>query len=200
MITTVVFDLFSTLVHAEGKRTYLKLFNELGLSSEEMREARRVCMTENFDSLGDLANRLMPGSKIDVQQYNQEVLAEIDSAQIYPETKDVLVRLRREGYLIGMISNLASPFKDVFFNFGLDAKIDSYVFSCDVGMCKPDPEIYLRLLREMGVRPEHALMTGDKMHADVYGPLGIGMNAIHLDRTGKATHSIQSLEGVFDYL
>lgn len=200
MITTVVFDLFSTLVHVEGKKTYLKLFTELGLTPEQMHTARRTCMMENFDSLGDLANRLVPGSTIDVRKYNKEVLAEIDSAQLYPETKDVLVKLRREGYRIGMISNLATPYKNVFFDFYLHKKIDSYVFSCDVGMYKPDPQIYLHLLREMGVRPEQTLMTGDKEHSDVLGPRGVGMNTMHLDRTGEASHSILTLDGVFEYL
>ncbi len=74
------------------------------------------------------------------------------------------------------------------------------LFSCDVGLTKPDSRIYQMMTDRLNINPQQALMTGDKVHADVDGPRAIGMRAVHLDRSNATSNSILTLDGVFDYL
>ena len=101
---------------------------------------------------------------------------------------------------LGLISNLASPYRKPFFDLGLDIYFDEVLFSCDVGLTKPDPKIYQTMIDKLNINPEQALMTGDKVHADVDGPKAIGMRAIHLDRFKKSSNSISTLDRVLNLL
>ncbi len=201
----VIFDLYGTLLYlAKETKPYARLFAELGLQRpEELKEARHIALTENFESLVDLVRRINPNGHsklIDFVSYEREVEEERASATLYPETRDVLEKLGDRELKLGLISNLASPYRKPFFDFGLDQYFDHILFSCDVGLTKPDSRIYQRMIDQLNINPEQALMTGDKVHADVDGPRAIGMRAVHLDRSNVTTNGILTLTGTFDYL
>jgi HAD superfamily hydrolase (TIGR01549 family) len=201
-IQVVVFDLFGTLLYlAKETSPYVKLFTNMDLQNpDEFRRAHRIAITEDFDDLAGLVRRIKPKTQIDTVSYEQEVEEEQASAQIYSETKKVLNKLKDQKIRMGLISNLASPYRAPFFNLGIDGYFEKILFSCDVGLRKTDPRIYKKIIQQFEVDPAYILMVGDKIHADVNGPISAGMNAVHLDRTGKSQGSISTLEGVFQYL
>lgn len=201
----VIFDLYGTLLYlAKETKPYAKLFADLDLHSDsELKSARHIALTENFDRLADLAERIKPNgqfSSIDFISYQQEVEEERNLATVYPETRDVLEKLGDRKLKLGLISNLASPYCKPFFDLGLDIYFDEVLFSCDIGLTKPDPRIYQIMMDRLNINPGQALMNGDKVHADVDGPKAIGMRAVHLDRSRGSVNSISTLDGVFDYL
>ncbi len=199
----VIFDLYGTLLYlARETKPYARLFADLGLQRpEELKVARHIALTENFDYLTALVQRIKPNgefSSIDFVSYQQEVEEERASATAYPETRDVLEKLGDRKLKLGLISNLASPYCKPFFDLGLDIYFDEVLFSCDVGLTKPDSRIYQLMTDKLNVKPEQAFMAGDKVHADVDGPKAIGMRAVHLDRSKSLSNSISTLDGVFD--
>ena len=198
----VIFDLFGTLLYlAQETRPYARLFQDLGIHTpEEVRQARRIAITEHFEELSSLVERIKPGSHIDTQSYQQEIERERQSATLYQETIPVLDKLQRSGLKVGLISNLASPYKKPFFDLGLQQYFQEIIFSCDIGLQKPDQKIYRIMIRKLDVDPANVLMTGDKVHADVDGPRSIKIKAVHLDRKHSSEHSIMNLEGIFQYL
>jgi HAD superfamily hydrolase (TIGR01509 family) len=200
-IQAIVFDLYGTLIYlANETKPYAKLFRGIGLQTpDDLRQARRIALSENFDNLSDFANIIKPNSQVDFNAYQQELEKELASASLYPETLNVLTQLKEQGVKLGLISNLATPYKNPFFNLGLGEYFDEVLFSCDVGLRKPNPRIYQKMLEKLTITPSHALMTGDRMHADVDGPKSVGMNAVHLDRANISSNSISSLEGLFQY-
>lgn len=201
-IQAVVFDLFGTRIYlTDETKPYARLFANVGLQTpKEFKHARRIALTENFDDLASLIKRIKPNTKIDFEPYEPEVEKERASASIYPETKKVLDQLREQKIRLGLISNLASPYKKPFFNLGLNEYFDEVLFSCDVGLIKPDSKIYQKIIESLRINPAQVLMIGDKIHNDVDGPKSIGMNAILIDRIKNSSQSISSLEGVFQYL
>ena len=201
-IQAVVFDLYGTLIYlANETKPYAILFANLGLQTpEEVRQARRIALTEDFEDVARLVRRIKSNAQVDFASYQQEVEKERASASLYPETRAVLDKLKKQEIRLGLISNLASPYKNPFFNLGLNEYFDEVLFSCDVGLIKPDSRIYQKMIERLGINPAQTLMTGDKVHADVDGPRSIGINAVHLDRTNNSSKSISSLEGVFQYL
>jgi len=61
---------------------------------------------------------------------------------------------------------------------GLAPLRDVMVFSEEVGVSKPQPEIFLHALRELGVDPAHALFVGDRLETDVQGAANVGMTTV----------------------
>lgn len=61
---------------------------------------------------------------------------------------------------------------------GLASRLDSMVFSAEVGVRKPAPEIFLRACGELAVDPSAALFVGDDLEHDVQGAAGVGMTTV----------------------
>lgn len=204
-IKAVVFDLFGTLVHFpddKGLQPHRKMFKELGLTPEEMNPTRLIYMTENFTSMEELAQCFRIGADIDFFPFEKELERDVASVIAYPETIEVLEKLQAMGIIIGLISNLGAPYKRVIDNLKLGPYFSRMIFSCDpyVGMVKPNPEIYQLMIRDLGIEPHRILMTGDQLAKDVDPPRQAGMQAVHLDRSGKSPNSISTLDGIFQYL
>jgi len=201
MNKAVIFDLYGTLIYlADETSPYLKLFLDLGLDGEKKAEAKKIAMTENFSSLAKLVNRIAPNSQINLHPHEEAIRKEAASAKLYPETKAVLGELRRRNIDIGLVSNVATPYKKAFFDLGLDDYFNHKLFSCDIGLQKPDPRIYKKIIQNMGINSSLALMIGDKLTCDVDTPKSIGMNAVYLDRINHSPNSISTLESLFSYL
>jgi HAD superfamily hydrolase (TIGR01549 family) len=61
---------------------------------------------------------------------------------------------------------------------GLAPLLDVTVFSEEVGVSKPQPEIFLHALRQIGVDPDHAMFVGDRLETDVQGAANVGMTTV----------------------
>ena len=68
-------------------------------------------------------------------------------------------------------------------------KATSIVTSEDVRSYKPRPEIFLRALELMEVRPEEVLHIGDSLSSDVAGAKGLGIKTCWLNRNRKNNSS-----------
>jgi putative hydrolase of the HAD superfamily len=62
--------------------------------------------------------------------------------------------------------------------FGLGELFDVIVFSEEVGYRKPQPEIFLHTLGQLGVEPENAMFVGDRLVDDVQGAAQVGMATV----------------------
>ncbi|MEK6816800.1 MAG: HAD family hydrolase [Nanoarchaeota archaeon] len=197
----VVFDLYDTLLYNQtNNKPYSRLFSELSLQGGDLTNAYKIALTEGFDSLTALISRLKPDAKIDVGRYDDEIGMETTSASLYPETIMVLDGLKARDIKLGLISNVATPYKKPFFGLGLDKHFDKIILSCDIGSMKPEREIYERMIKELSMEPRFVIMTGNNVHDDVEGPRYLGIDAVHLDRKNGSPGSISTLEGIFDYL
>ena len=57
-----------------------------------------------------------------------------------------------------------------------------------IGVKKPHPTIFLSAMKTAEVLPEHAMMIGDSLEADIQGALKLGMQAIHFNSHKEAYH------------
>lgn len=58
------------------------------------------------------------------------------------------------------------------------------IFSDEMGVTKPEPEMFLKPLRSLGIAPEEAVHIGDNPKTDVAGALSLGMGSVWIN-TGK---------------
>jgi putative hydrolase of the HAD superfamily len=70
------------------------------------------------------------------------------------------------------------------------ALLDVQVFSVEVGICKPDPEIYLTACRRLGVEPRECVYVGDGGSRELTGAAAVGMTPVRLDAPDLAHHLV----------
>lgn len=85
------------------------------------------------------------------------------------EAKDVLGRLKGEGYALGLVSNAYPPSRNIIEENGLLEFFDdgAVIFSYEVGMTKQNPEIFRLCLERLDVPAEDAVMIGDSFKSDI---------------------------------
>jgi len=79
----------------------------------------------------------------------------------YADTEATLRSLHDAGVKVGVVSNIGFDIRPHFAAWGLDALVDAFTLSFEVGRTKPDPAIFLRACGMLGVDPENTLMVGD---------------------------------------
>jgi putative hydrolase of the HAD superfamily len=102
--------------------------------------------------------------------------------EVYPEVPEVLDALRARGLRLGVISNWDTRLPELLRQLDLARRFDVLVYSSAVGVEKPDPRIYRRALRELGVEPRASLHVGDSRLEDLEGAIAAGMRALLLVR------------------
>jgi HAD superfamily hydrolase (TIGR01549 family) len=107
---------------------------------------------------------------------------------LYPEVKDVLHRLKNEGFRLGVISNWQRGL-DVFLReLGILTCLDLVMTSAEVGFEKPDARFFEEAIRRMQLPPEQLLHVGDSLEDDFQGAISAGIDAVLLDRGNDVSH------------
>ncbi len=149
--------------HPEGPRGWWRRFAERVAERLELPAPSRFATTELFDRF-----------------------ARSDAWKPYPDARDALERLRRQGLRLAVVGNWDNRLAGVLEGLGLAAFLDAVVVSAAVGFEKPDPRIFLEAGRRLGVAPGRIAHVGDRRREDVEGALAVGMRAVLLDRSGSA--------------
>jgi putative hydrolase of the HAD superfamily len=96
-----------------------------------------------------------------------------------------LAELKRRGYRLGLITNCSEDVQQLWNETALAELFDAVVFSCDVGIAKPDPRIYAIASEQLGVEPDEAVFVGDGANDELAGAERAGMRAVQLRIAGE---------------
>ena len=114
-----------------------------------------------------------------------DIYAEFGQAerwQPYPDVMPVLSKLSEEGLKIGLVSNWDTRLNSLSIETGMSKYLDFVVSSANVGLMKPQPQIFELALERAGVEADQALHVGDHYYADILGARSVGITPILLDR------------------
>jgi putative hydrolase of the HAD superfamily len=189
-LRAVVFDLWGTLVPIDPetwRRVYDRIARDLGVGSEELRLVWSQASDER--SSGDLAQSLrgvfralgtdVPGEAIE----NALALRRSTLRRTFrprEEAASTLRTLRERGYLTGLLTNCDPDVPDAWSRSPLADLVDAAVFSCCVGLTKPDKRIYLLVAERLGVDPGECLFIGDGASNELPGAAAAGMRPVLL--------------------
>src|SRR5204863_5899023 len=95
---------------------------------------------------------------------------------------ETISELRRRGFRIGLITVCAEEVPALWSETAFHGLFDAEVFSCSVGLRKPDPRIYLLACEQLEVEPHEALFVGDGANDELAGAERVGMTAVLLER------------------
>ncbi|MFC0105650.1 HAD family hydrolase [Kibdelosporangium aridum] len=84
----------------------------------------------------------------------------------YADVTRVLSRLAGAGVPVGVLSNTGWDLRDTFERYELRQHVTSFTLSCELGLEKPDPELFLAACASLGAAPERTLMVGDNPATD----------------------------------
>ena len=110
----------------------------------------------------------------------------VSRTSVCEDTVPFLAALRAEGIRIALVSNCADNTRAMLAAKGLLDLADAAILSCEVGVAKPDPGIYLVAIQEVGVLPADALMLDDQPRFCA-GAEAVGVRAIQVVRPGIAS-------------
>jgi putative hydrolase of the HAD superfamily len=102
-----------------------------------------------------------------------------------PEALPTLEELRSRGHLLGMISVCTEEVPQVWDETPLGREFDAAVFSCEVGVSKPDARIYEIACERLGVASRECLFVGDGANDELPGAERAGMTALQLRPPGE---------------
>ena len=118
-IKYILFDLYDTLIFtAKKNNSYYHLFRDFGFNKNQRTDAKNIALTNNFENLEEYLRAISQEKHrtIDVEKYGKLIQEEVNSTKVFDDTIQVLHELKSDGYKIGLISNLATPFTIPFFD------------------------------------------------------------------------------------
>jgi putative hydrolase of the HAD superfamily len=88
------------------------------------------------------------------------------------------LKLKERGFLTAILSNMGdNVLENMQREFDWLSRFDVLVWSYQLRMAKPDPAIYLHVLRELNTRPEETLFLDDKLD-NILAARALGIQAI----------------------
>ena len=194
-LKAVIFDLFGTLVSPFSRKQNEQLLTEIAavLSVDRVGFARMW----NYDTVIDRVTGVFPTTHDNIEHICRSLGVQVDEASLHaatqirvdhtrltleprPDAIATLIRLRNSGYQIGLLSNCSAAVPLVWRETPLAPLLESPVFSCSVGLMKPDPKVYAVACRELNVEPADCLYVGDGSDRELTGALEVGMTAVLL--------------------
>ncbi len=108
-------------------------------------------------------------------------LRERNRVRLYADALPALKRLRVTHRLFAVSNGNADLAR-----CGLGELFEGHVSAANAGAAKPDARIYAELVRMAGTAPSEILHIGDDPQADVIGAQRAGLQAVWLNREGRA--------------
>ncbi len=106
---------------------------------------------------------------------------------LFKDTIDVLEYLKSKGYKLGIIANQKKGLQKRLDEFGILEFFDLVIASAEVGVSKPDKEIFEIALAKANCKPNECIMIGDRLDNDIIPASQIGMKTIWI-RQGLAKY------------
>ncbi len=231
MVTAIFFDFYNTLASHQPPRekVYAEICREMGIQAEPKKlflslsdadlymrqESNRLPLDkrsdqERLDFYIKYVTKILKGAGIDVSQdVALQIIPRLQKhkweLRVYDDTLPTLQKLKEQGLLTGLISNVIQDMDVTFSRLGLQPYLDLKTTSGEVGYDKPNPEIFLAALDKAKLQPEKTIYVGDQYEIDVVGARSVGMQAVLIDRNNYFPEitdcpRITSLDQILQYI
>jgi len=195
MIKAVIFDMGSVLVGAEWRIIYKKIAKKLGISEEKAKEISRLLLDKwNIGKINErefwkgferqLGRKIDRGFARDLWFRNH-----INYTRNVSESWKILAELRSKRFRLAIISNTIPPHVKAHRKTGRIKKlrklgVEFFVWSCDVGLRKPNPKIYKLVLKKLRLPAKECVFIDDRiLYVKIARKLGI--QGIHFQTPKK---------------
>jgi putative hydrolase of the HAD superfamily len=147
----------------------------------DLGKLRRAGLVEAFEQAGE------DSSKVELAM--AQFFAARNAVVPFDDVLPGLLRLKAR-VLVGSITNGNADLQTI----GLARHFAVSVAAPQLGVAKPDPEIFLAGCRLLGVAPQEAVYVGDDVLLDVQGAQRVGMRGVWMNRNGSNKHVEHGVE------
>jgi putative hydrolase of the HAD superfamily len=196
-IQAVIYDMGGVFLRSESYISRIALAKTYGLSLQQLEDQVFDSKTAQLATLGKISeeshwNSICDTLNVPVDNREDFQTAFWQGDQLDRDLIDFLGSLRpalKTGLLSNAWSNARQALtekhqcRDVF---------DVYLFSCEVGLAKPDPAIYKLILERLGVKAREAIFLDDNVQ-NVGAAAKLGIHAIRFLNHTQALQDIQAL-------
>lgn len=160
-----------------------------------------------FARRGNLHSQLLTG-KLNPNDYYKDIAKKTGKTPEYVEslyfstyTKIIKINkktivlaknAKRNGYKIGVLSNVTTPVKKLQKKLGLFDIFSSLILSCDVSLMKPQKQIYQLTIKKTGLKPEEIVYTDDRKEL-LLPAKKLGMKTIHFRNANQLKRDLKRL-------
>jgi putative hydrolase of the HAD superfamily len=199
MIRAIVFDFYDTLVYrdfaaTEGTRSRIAALvgvpvDRLNALWRRDRDARMLGAIATLEEhlvrmLGELGVDSTPELVAELAALERE--GQRQAVHPYPNTVDVLRRLREMGFRLGMLSNTSDAAQEPIGHLKMHEFFDAVVLSHEVALLKPDPRIYHLVASKLDVKTSECAFVADGGFGELDAAHAVGMLAVKIEQDGQS--------------
>ena len=183
-IDVLLFDLGGVLVEFSGVRELAVLLQGRLSEPEILEQMSRYLPSEQFGlgklSREDFGNRFVKDWNLDLPP--EDFLREFQSwsKRLFPGAVELLTLLRPRFRLAALSNSNELHWERNTNVLGLTGLFEVAISSHQVGLCKPDPQMYFTALDRLGASPD-AVMFFDDVPANVTAAAALGIRAFQVE-------------------
>jgi len=204
-VRAILFDAGDILYHRPNRNVQLiKFLEEQGINFNDFNyeEENKLLKEKSFrgqitrDEYLETKIRFFGITDPILIEHGKEVLGEAkDDVDFYEGVPQTLITLKEKGYLLGIVTDTANTVHaklQWFERGGFNHVWDSIISSKEIGCRKPEPEIYLASLEQLGVSVEEAIFVGHKI-SELDGARSVGLKtvAFNYDKGAEADYYLE---------
>ncbi len=189
MYQAVLFDMYETLITHYASPLYFdtQMAADAGVPFSDFHAAWFATMGERTVGRMTLEEALRR-TLTQCGCYTEALCAQLASRRIaakaecfrhlHPEILPMLTALKENGLPLGLVSNCFEEEGELIEKSILFPYFDVACLSWREGVAKPDPEIFLRCVRRLGVAPSACLYVGDGGSEELEAAAALGMRSV----------------------
>ncbi|MBG0566960.1 HAD family hydrolase [Actinoplanes aureus] len=117
--------------------------------------------------------------------------------QLRPDAVTALSAIRSRGVRTAVVSDCTHELPAFLPGLPVGPLLDAQIYSVELGVCKPDPEIYVAACDRLGVSPADCLYVGDGGSHELTGAAAVGMTPVRLAAPDLANHLVFDADNNF---
>jgi putative hydrolase of the HAD superfamily len=167
MIRAIIFDYFDVF-RTDGYNRWLKQHGQ-------EREGAFLTASEKHDR-GDYSDKEFFQAIAEASgETAEQVRKELEADNVFNQPLVEYLRTLEGGYKLALLSNSASDYlRHELAVHDMEQYFDEIVISSEVGLIKPEPEVFEYIMQKLGVEPHECIFTDDNpKHISAAAKLGI---------------------------
>ena len=195
-ISAILWDIGGVINRTEDPKPREELASELGVSCDYLNhlffsgpEGTKTQLGQF--SIEDLMLHIRHDLGLEQDQY-PDLLERFFGGDLIDEDLMDYIRQLQSQYRTGVISNAWNHLDDLLIGWGIMDAFDVVIGSGDVGIMKPDPEIYRLALQGLDVQPQEAVFIDDFIK-NIKGAQALGIHTIHFQNKAQAVEELERI-------
>lgn len=185
MIKALIFDVGGVLHGYNSSAMHTDIQTTLGLSPAQERKAYyplihslvkgKISEKEFWEEFVKISkpHNSFPGESLFLREFRKNYL-------LYQDVLDMVKALKKLGYILIILSNTIPPHANFNRKQGCYDGFDYCFLSNEIGMHKPDEEIYIFTLGKLDVKPDEIIFIDDNEN-NIAGAQKVGMYTIKFE-------------------